>query len=121
MEQPDECHQCHDLEREHTQDKAKVEYDLAYRAAHHFLTARIPNPALRDILAESVTDFVIGKGGWGADRWSNLAADTPQKQHLLRALMRDLPESVVVSSGPLDDAITAAACALLAHTKRGNT
>jgi hypothetical protein len=91
---------------------ATAEYDTAHKAAYDALSD-VSRPVLRNIIAESVAAFVVGKGGWGVQRWNSLATDTSQKRSLVMALMRDLPESATVSTGPVDAAVTAAATALI--------
>lgn len=87
-------------------------YALAYSAAHGALAA-IGRPVLRDVLAEAVAACVIGKGDWPRERYAMLADDDhPRRALVVKAAMRDLPDSVTVSSGPADAAVKAAAEAL---------
>lgn len=89
-----------------------MDYDIAAQAAYLALDA-ISRPKLRDILAGDVAACVIGNGTHGADRWAALAAGTGSNRQVVAAVMRDLPDSVTVSSGPIDAAVRAAAEALL--------
>ncbi len=88
-------------------------YELAYNTVYAALEP-VAQKALRDLLAENVAAGVIGRGDWGAERYQRLASDETARQPVVRSAMRDLPETVIVSSGPVDAAVKAAAVALLA-------
>jgi hypothetical protein len=92
-------------------------YEAAYRAAHTALTA-IGQETLRRILAEDAAGCVIGKGGWGADHYRAIVLDEHRRRLTVSAVLRDLPDSVIVSSGPVDAAVKAAAEALLAAAEQ---
>lgn len=87
------------------------QYDLARAAAYEALHP-IARPMLRDILSENVAAAVIGRGGWGRERWESLLASEDHRCRVIRAALDGVPASA--STGPLEAAVLAAAQALLA-------
>lgn len=97
---------------------SEAEYAIAYQAALIALKD-VHRQKLREIVAEAVAAFVVGGRRTEGDekRWASLTADTHEKRNCLSALMRDLKGLAIISTGPVDVAITAAATALLARAE----
>lgn len=93
-------------------------YEMAYQAAYTALD-QVPRKAVRDILAEDVAACVIGKGDWTADRFQRLAVDDSFRLRVVQAVLKGMPETVIVSSGVVDAAVKASAGALLPAEGQG--
>ncbi len=91
-------------------------YEVAYRAAYNALEA-VGRRTLRDILAENVAAHVIGANKSPVGRWTSLTSDDTHRARVVRNVTREFPETVTISSGPVDAAVKAAAEALLAEVE----